>query len=173
MPPFAIKAVVSDVDGVLSDGKIRIHADGRESKAFHVKDGTGAALLRLVGIPVALLSGRESAPTTIRAKQLRVAACIQGSQDKAKALAEICVELEVDATEVAFIGDDLIDIPAMRACGFALAPADAHPLVREAAEHVTTARGGEGVLREVAELLLHAQGRFDEAVARYLGEDPP
>lgn len=170
MPPHHIRMFVCDVDGVLTDGSIRIDTEGRELKVFNVLDGTAVALLRLVGIDTAIISGRESAATTHRAAALKIEQVYQGVHRKLEALDRICHDEGVRPDEMAYIGDDLIDIPVLRIVGLPVTPADAHPLCRREAELVTTRRGGEGVLREAAEFVLRARGLFDAALAAYLGE---
>lgn len=171
MPPHPIKLVICDVDGVLTDGRIRIDADGRETKVFHVNDGTAVVLLRLAGIDTALLSGRQSAPVEHRARELKIAQVHLGVHYKAEALDQICAAVGVSVDQAAYIGDDLIDLPVLKRVGFPICPANAHPLCLDTAALVTSSRGGEGVLREAAEFILRAQGKLDAALAAYLSRE--
>ncbi|NOZ08456.1 MAG: HAD hydrolase family protein [FCB group bacterium] len=159
-----IKLLVSDVDGVLTDGNIEIHSDGVESKKFTVKDGAGVALGRIAGIPVAFLSARHSEATTIRAAEMGIRYCIQGRLDKLAAFHEICAHYNIDPLQAAYIGDGLVDIPVLENCGCAFAPADCHPLVAAVADQLTELRGGEGVLHAVVEIILAGQNRLTETM---------
>lgn len=158
-----IKLIVSDVDGILTDGTMFI-GEGIELKQFTVEDGAGVAFSRLAGIPVALISGRYSKATEIRAKEMKIKHCHQGSLDKLTPFAEICEYYKVSPNEVAYIGDGLIDIPVMEKVEVSVTVPHAHPLVKEAAIHVTEKSGGQGVLREVVEWILQAQGRHGEVL---------
>jgi 3-deoxy-D-manno-octulosonate 8-phosphate phosphatase (KDO 8-P phosphatase) len=156
-----IRLFVMDVDGTLTDGTITYGEDGGEWKSFHTRDGAGIKLLPLARITPAIVSGRTSGPTARRAKELGVQIVRQGVRDKAAAVEEIRVSLGLSAAEVAFVGDDLSDIPPMRAAGFTAAPADADPEVRKIAGYVCRLPGGRGAVREAIEALLRAQGRWD------------
>ena len=158
-----IKLIVSDVDGILTDGTIFI-GDGIELKQFTVEDGAGAAFSRLAGIPVALISGRYSKATEIRAKEMKIEHCYQGELDKLTPFLEICKFYKVEPSEVAYIGDGLIDIPVMERVEISVTVPHAHPLVKEAAIYETNISGGQGVLREVVEWILHAQDRHAQVL---------
>ena len=158
-----IKLIVSDVDGILTDGTIFI-GEGVELKQFTVEDGAGAALARLAGIPVALISGRFSKATEIRAKEMKIEKCYQGSLDKLNPFNEICNHYNVSPFEVAYIGDGLIDIPVMEQVEVSITVPNAHPLVKEFATHETKRSGGEGVLLEAVEWILYAQNRHDDVI---------
>jgi len=157
-----------DVDGVLTDGRLWYGADGEVLKAFDVADGLGFGLLRGAGIGVGILSGRESPAVAARARELRVEHLLQGIDDKRAAFEALAAGLGLAPEETGFMGDDLIDLPVLRRCGFACAPAGAHERVRDTAHYVTRAPAGRGAAREVCEFLLRAQGRLDEALARFL-----
>lgn len=166
-----IRLLAMDVDGVLTDGAV-IYGAGRdldlELKAFHVRDGLGISLARSADIKIAWLTGRRSDAVARRAKELRVDAVIQGAQDKGAALRELAKEHGLELDDIAFIGDDLNDLPALRIAGLTLAPADAVLAVRDIAHHVTEARGGRGAVREVIELLLRAQGKLGQVREAFL-----
>lgn len=163
-----IRLLVLDVDGVLTDGTFLLREDGDEWKAFHATDGLGLRLLMDTGVKVALLSGRRSAVVERRARELGIDRVVQGSGDKAKAVYELGTQLGVEAVETAYMGDDLVDIPAMRRVGFAAAPADARPEALAAATWVAARGGGRGAVRDLCEHLLREMGRWDEVAARFL-----
>ena len=155
----AIRLLVLDVDGVLTDGTILLGA-GEELKCFHVRDGLGLKRLMSAGVEVAVISGRDSAAVTRRMAELGVRHVYQGIEDKLAVLEHLRSTLGIDAIEVAVVGDDLPDLPPMRAAGLAIAVADAQEEVRIAADWVTRAGGGRGAVREVADGLLAARGRI-------------
>jgi 3-deoxy-D-manno-octulosonate 8-phosphate phosphatase (KDO 8-P phosphatase) len=163
-----IKLFICDVDGVLTDGSLTIDAQGREAKTFHVHDGAGIKGLRVSGIEVALISGRESAATRARAAELGIQYIYLGCEDKLAALAELKQKVGVLDHEVAYIGDDLIDLPVMRRVGLAIAPANARVEVKQVAELITSLGGGQGAVREAAEYVLKAQERWAGIVERHL-----
>jgi len=162
-----VKLVIMDVDGVLTDGRIVFGCDGQEFKFFHVKDGHGIVLLHRVGIKTAIITGRKSEVVERRAKELGIPFIFQGCKDKLATYERLKREAGVKDYEVAYIGDDLVDIPIMRRTGVAVAVADAHHQVKEAAHLVTQAPGGKGAVREFIELLLQAQGKWDKATGKY------
>jgi 3-deoxy-D-manno-octulosonate 8-phosphate phosphatase (KDO 8-P phosphatase) len=164
----AIELLVLDVDGVLTDGSVIYADDGAELKRFHVRDGSGLKLWRLAGKRAAIVSGRESVAVERRAAELGVSPVVQGRDDKLAAFAEVLAATGLRAEQACAIGDDLPDVPVLRRCGLAVAVADACAQAREAAAFVTAAPGGRGAVREAIEWLLKLQGRWDEAVARYL-----
>ena len=157
-----------DVDGVLTDGKLWYGDAGESFKAFHVLDGHGIKLLIETGTAVALLSGRRSQAVTARAAELGIAHVLQGIDDKKTAFESLAAQLGVPAAEAGFMGDEVVDLPVLRRCGFACAPAQAHELVRASAHYVTRAAAGGGAAREVCEFVLRSQGRIEAALARYL-----
>lgn len=163
-----IRLIALDVDGTLTDGRLVFASDGSESKAFHVHDGLGLKLLQASGIAVALVTARRSPIVAARAQELGIEHLLQGSRDKAASLREICAVLAIPTAAAAFMGDDLPDLPAMTIAGLAIAPADAHPWVRERVHWVTRAEGGRGAAREACDGLLLAQGLDAAALARYL-----
>jgi 3-deoxy-D-manno-octulosonate 8-phosphate phosphatase (KDO 8-P phosphatase) len=158
-----------DVDGTLTDGAITYAEDGTEWKSFHSKDGLGIRLLSLAGIEPAIVTGRSSAVVARRAKELGIREVVQGAADKVAAVRGLCERLGVAPTAVAFAGDDLSDLPAMRDAAFSAAPADAAPEVRKAATFVSALGGGKGAVREAIEALLRREGRWGEVLAAFEG----
>ncbi|HEY6966268.1 MAG TPA: HAD hydrolase family protein [Burkholderiales bacterium] len=157
-----------DVDGVLTDGRLWYGDAGEAYKAFHVLDGHGIKMLQQTGTEVALLSGRRSQAVGARAAELGITHVLQAVEDKRAAFEALAARLGVDADQAGFMGDEVVDLPVLRRCGFASAPAQAHELVRAQAHYVARAPGGGGAAREVCEFVLRAQGRLDAALARYL-----
>jgi 3-deoxy-D-manno-octulosonate 8-phosphate phosphatase (KDO 8-P phosphatase) len=162
-----IRLFAMDVDGVLTDGTVRISSDGTESKSFSILDGYGIRLLANAGLPVALISGRASEATTARATELAIAHVIQGRIDKLAALQELAIQLGLSAAECAYMGDDVIDVPALEWAGIGIAPPNAMPATLAAAQYVTTRHAGHGAVREVCEHLLAAR-----AAANKTGRQP-
>jgi len=163
-----IRLLILDVDGVLTDGTFFLPESGDEWKAFHAADGLGLRLLMDAGVDVALLSGRESAVVARRARELRIQHVIQGSRDKVSALYALGTQTSVDPAQMAYMGDDLVDLPAMRLVGYATAPANARPEVRAAAAWVAPSHGGRGAVRDLCEHLLQGMGLWDGVRARFL-----
>jgi len=164
----AIKLVGFDVDGVLTDGRIIIDDEGRESKNFHSRDGLGLKILLKAGLEAVLVTGRASRLLEIRARSLGLTEIYQGVEDKWVVFEEVLKKKGLGPQEAAFAGDDLIDLPVMTRVGLALAPADAVPDVLAAAHFVAPARGGRGAVRQMIEFLLKGQGRWDEVLRSYL-----
>ncbi|HEY8428992.1 MAG TPA: HAD hydrolase family protein [Sandaracinaceae bacterium] len=165
----SVRALVLDVDGVLTDGTLFYGPDGEAMKSFSARDGLGVRLLRLEGIAVAVISAKRSSALLARLRDLDITNAYLGREDKLAALDELAAALSLSPTEMAYAGDDLVDLPVMAAVGLPIAVADAHPRVRARAAWVTEARGGHGAVREIAESLLEARGRLDaacEALAR-------
>ncbi|MBU1365408.1 MAG: HAD-IIIA family hydrolase [Gammaproteobacteria bacterium] len=163
-----IKLVAFDIDGVMTDGGLHYTDDGHELKTFNVQDGLGVVLLRRAGIKVAIITGRTSNVVNCRAKDLGVEHVFHGVGDKGAVSGQLLEQLGLQWSELAFMGDDLIDLPAMTRCGLAIAPANARPVVKERAHLVTAASGGKGAVREAIEFVLAAQGKLDAAFAPYL-----
>jgi 3-deoxy-D-manno-octulosonate 8-phosphate phosphatase (KDO 8-P phosphatase) len=163
-----IKLLLMDCDGVLTDGRVWIFENGEEQKGFHTRDGLGIDLLHRAGLRSGIISGRTSTAVQKRAQGLGMSFVIQGCENKQKAFAEILDQAGVENLEVAYIGDDLNDIPLMLESGLAVAVADAALETREHAHYVTTAAGGFGAVREVVELILKAQDCWDDLIASYL-----
>jgi 3-deoxy-D-manno-octulosonate 8-phosphate phosphatase (KDO 8-P phosphatase) len=165
-----IRLILFDVDGVLTDGKILLHADGTESKQFDIKDGTAIVWAQRAGLTVGFLSARMSAATAQRAAQLGVAVVRQGVASKLEAYEEIVRQHGVTDAQVAYMGDDVLDLPVLGRVGLSAAPADAVDEVRARVHWVSRMPGGNGAARELVELILRAQGRLEAIIAAYLAE---
>ena len=163
-----IKLLLMDCDGVLTDGRLWLWAEDGEQKCFNTHDGLGLTLLHRAGLKSGIISGRSSNSVERRAHELGVEFLRQGNADKIEAFGEILRQAEVAESEVAFVGDDLPDIPLMRRSELAVAVADSTEETRLAAHYVTRAKGGRGAVREVVELILKAQGRWNDLVEGYL-----
>jgi 3-deoxy-D-manno-octulosonate 8-phosphate phosphatase (KDO 8-P phosphatase) len=159
-----VRLMLFDVDGVLTDGRLWYGPQGEQFKAFHAHDGHGMKLLAAAGIRLALLSGRESAAVTQRAAELGIKLVLQGIADKRAAFEALLAQLALDAGAAGYMGDELVDLPVLRRCGFACAPGEAPELVRQHAHYVSRAAAGGGAVREVCEFVLRAQGRLDDAL---------
>jgi len=164
----SIKMLVLDVDGVLTDGGLVLHDDGTESKVFNSLDGHGLKMWRGAGLKVAFLSGRPSPPTNRRAEQLGVDYCLTDCFDKLPKLKEILSKEKLAAENIAFVGDDLPDLPVMTFVGFAAAVANAPDEVKSHADYVTKKTGGSGAVREVIEYILKATGAWQRLAEEYL-----
>jgi len=163
-----VKLLLMDCDGVLTDGRIWILENGEDQKAFHTRDGFGIELLHRAGLMSGIISGRISSALERRAQSLGVSFLWQGREDKRQAFADTLAQAGVTRDEVAFVGDDLTDLPLMVQCALAVTVADAAAEVKARAHYVTAANGGNGAVREVVELILKAQGRWDDVVKSYL-----
>jgi 3-deoxy-D-manno-octulosonate 8-phosphate phosphatase (KDO 8-P phosphatase) len=163
-----VRLMIFDVDGVLTDGRIWYGAGGETLKAFSAHDGHGLKMLIGSGTAVALLSARSSAAVAARAAELGIRHVLQGVADKRAAFERLAGELGIDPAEAGFMGDEVVDLPVMRHCGFACAPAGAPALVLRHAHYVSAAAAGAGAVREVCEYLMRAQGRLEAALAPYL-----
>jgi len=158
-----IKLLICDVDGVMSDGVIYQGNNGEELKAFNVRDGYGIRCLLTSGIEVAIITGRKAKLLEDRCATLGITHLYQGQTDKLLAFRELLDTLSLSANQVAYIGDDLIDWPVMAEVGLSVTVADAHPILLPRAHYVTRIAGGRGAVREICDLILIAQGKFDEA----------
>lgn len=165
---MAVKLVVFDVDGVLTDGRIIFSNSGEETKLFDVKDGHGIKILMRMGIDVAIITARESEVVRRRARDLGITHVFQGIKDKRVALEELVKASGVEPDAMAYMGDDIIDLPVMKRVAFSAAVADAVAEVRERVDFVAQRPGGRGAAREFAELILKAQGKWDEVMKLYL-----
>ena len=164
----AVRLLLLDCDGVLTDGRITPVEGGEELKSFHTRDGHGLVMLHRAGLRSGIISGRRSRLVELRAADLGISFVRQGALDKVEVFGSLMSEAGVEPAHAAYVGDDVVDIPLMRRCGLAVAVADATPDTRDAAHHVTRLPGGRGAVREVCELILKAQGRWDELLKRYL-----
>jgi 3-deoxy-D-manno-octulosonate 8-phosphate phosphatase (KDO 8-P phosphatase) len=163
-----LRLMVFDVDGVLTDGRLWYGPGGEALKAFHVRDGHGLKLLGECGVAAALLTGRRSAALVARAAELGLRHVLQGVEDKRPAFDRLLAQLGIEAADAGYMGDDLPDLPVLGRCGFACAPPGAHALALRRAHYVPDAPAGAGAAREVCEYVLGAQGRLEDALARYL-----
>lgn len=163
-----VKLLLMDCDGVLTDGRIWLLESGEDQKAFHTRDGLGIELLHRAGLQSGIISGRTSGAVERRARGLGMSFIRQGCENKLEAFAETLAHAGVTNAEVAFVGDDLNDIPLMLQSGLGIAVADAAPETREHAHYITTAPGGRGAIREVVELILKSQNRWSDLVNNYL-----
>lgn len=165
--PAAIRLLVLDVDGTLTDGSILIGPDGQEWKRFCVRDGLGIMMWKRAGGMVAIITGRRSEALTHRARELGIDHVHQSASDKVRALDAVLAATGCTPQESAAIGDDLPDLALFRKVAFGMCPADAAPEVRAAARHVMRSPGGHGAVREAIEILLRADGRWDSLVAAH------
>ncbi len=162
-----IRFLLLDVDGVLTDGRIIIDENGVETKHFDVRDGQGIALLKLAGIEVGLISGRSSKVVRHRAKELGIQVVYQGVRNKAAIFDKVKLEAGLKDAQIAYVGDDIIDLPILRQAGLAVSVKDGWPELKPLVDYVTEASGGRGAVREIAELLLKVQGKWDEVTRHY------
>jgi 3-deoxy-D-manno-octulosonate 8-phosphate phosphatase (KDO 8-P phosphatase) len=163
-----IRLLILDVDGVLTDGRLYRMSEGTEARAFHVRDGLGIRLGQRGGIEFAILSGRRSSVVDDRARELGITEVHQGADDKGAVFRQIADRRGLPLECVGFMGDDVVDVPAMRQAGLAVAPADAGPEALAAAHWTTRCQGGAGAVREVVDLLLRAQGSWERVAGRFL-----
>lgn len=163
----AIRMLVLDVDGVLTDGRIYYGNAGEELKTFNIKDGLGIKLLQSVGIRVAIITGRQSEIVARRARELGIVDLIQGREDKRQALQELCQKLGVEPSECAYMGDDLPDLGAIKDCGLGMTVADASETVARAALWQSNKPGGAGAVREACEFILNARGDWMQVEAEF------
>jgi len=164
----AVEWILTDVDGVLTDGRLWYGPSGEALKAFSALDGHGIRMLLQSGVAVALLSGRSSPAVAARAAELGIVHVLQGADDKRAAFDALAARLGIPAAQAGCMGDELVDLPLMRRCAFACAPREAHELVRAHAHYIAGAPAGGGAAREVCEFLMRAQGTLDAALAPYL-----
>lgn len=163
-----VTLLLLDVDGVLTDGKIIYDADGREIKAFHVRDGHGIKMLQQAGAEVGIITGRRSTIVDVRARELGVGLVCQGVSDKRAAWQGVLQQKCLAPAQTAYVGDDILDVPLMRVVGFAAAVGDAEECVKQAADYVAGRPGGNGAVREIAEFILRARGAWDAVTAALL-----
>ncbi|MDT8441267.1 MAG: HAD-IIIA family hydrolase [Desulfuromonadales bacterium] len=166
-----IRLLLLDVDGVMTDGRIIYDNQGNELKAFNVKDGHGLKLLQRAGIRVGIITGRQSQVVARRAEELGIDLLYQGAKDKRLPFAEILERLDLQPEEVAYVGDDLIDLPILRRVGFAAAVADAVDEIKPYVDLVTRRRGGCGAVREICDHLLKETGVWSTVTDRYFKDE--
>ena len=163
-----IRLAIFDVDGVLTDGSLYLGDDGQEYKAFHSRDGHGMVMLLSTGVRLAVITGRQSEVVRLRMESLGVAHVYQGQRDKVPAYLALRDSLDLADGDIAYVGDDIVDLPVMRRVGLAVAVGDAHPAVRRHAHWCTALGGGRGAVREVCELIMEAQGTLESSFGQYL-----
>ena len=161
-----IKLVILDVDGVMTDGSIIIHDDGSETRIFDIKDGLGTVALQMLGVEVAIITSKKSGAVARRAEELRIKRFHEGVRKKVLVYEQMLEEMGITDEEVCYVGDDLNDLGMMKRVGLPVAVADAVPEIKAVARYVTKAPGGRGAVREVAELILKAQGKWDALLAK-------
>ena len=162
-----VRLFLLDVDGVLTDGGIVYDSAGLETKRFHVRDGHGIKMLRRGGVKAGIITGRSSEVVAIRARGLGIEIVRQGAFDKLATWREILEETGIPAGETAYVGDDIVDLPLLRAVGFSAAPSDAEGYVLDAVDYISGRAGGKGAVREIVEFLLRASGAWDAVTAKY------
>lgn len=162
-----IKLLICDVDGVMTDGTLFFGDNGLEYKAFHSRDGLGIIMLQRSGIPLAVITARTSDVVTHRMRNLNIDLVFQGQHNKIQIFQQLCQELQLNKEQIAYVGDDWVDLPVMRKVGLSVAVADAHERVKQQADWITTHNGGHGAVRDVCELLMAAQGTLEEQFAFY------
>lgn len=162
-----IRLLLLDVDGVMTDGGIIYDGNGLETKIFNVRDGHGIKMLQRCGIMVGIITGRSSAVVDIRARELGIELVYQGALKKLERYEEIKLKTGLSDSQIAYIGDDVIDVPVMRRVVFAAAPADGQPEARNIAHYVTSRGGGRGAVREVCDLIIKGRGLWNDVASRY------
>jgi len=175
-----IKLIVFDVDGVLTDGQIYVlpessapDAHGIEFKGFTAHDGLGISLARIGGLRIGLVTKRNSRAVAIRAKDLKIEFVYQGQSHKMAAIEEIVAKAGITLDQLAYVGDDIVDLPVLRVCGFAVATANARAQVKAIAHYITPNPGGQGAGRDAIDFILTAQGSLEQAIEAYLDADNP
>jgi len=164
----AVRLMIFDVDGVLTDGRLWYGSAGGELKAFHAFDGHGMKMLAAAGVACALLSGRKSKAVAVRARELGIKHVLQGIDEKLAAFDGLLKKTKLQRAQAGFMGDELVDLPVLTRCGFACAPGEAPQEVRSRVHYVAAAPAGRGAVREVCELVMRAQGSLERAVQGYL-----
>jgi 3-deoxy-D-manno-octulosonate 8-phosphate phosphatase (KDO 8-P phosphatase) len=166
-----VRLFLTDVDGVLTDGGIIYDAAGVETKRFDVRDGHGIKMLQRAGVAVGIITGRTSEVVAIRARELGIDIVAQGAHDKVAAWREILAGTGILPEETAYAGDDIVDLPLLRAVGFSAAPSDAEPYVQDAVHFVASRPGGRAAVREMIEFLLRSSGAWDSVTRKYFSEE--
>lgn len=166
----AIRLLVFDVDGVLTDGGLFIDTEGREHKVFNSRDGHGMKMLQQCGVSIAIITGRSSPAVAHRMAGLGIEHVYQGQQEKLPAFEQLLDKLGLSAAQAAYVGDDVVDLPIMCRVGLAVAVQDAHALVKKHAHWLTAQPGGRGAARDVCELIMEAQGHLEQHMQQYLAD---
>lgn len=164
----AVKLIIFDVDGVMTDGTLYLADDGQEYKGFNSLDGHGLKMLKNTGVEVGIITGRNSQVVVHRARNLGITHLHQGAHDKLMVYRQLLGDLGISPEQTAFMGDDVVDLPVMRRAGLAVAVPAAPDLVKAHSHYVTRREGGRGAVREVCEFIMRAQGNFDAQMALYL-----
>jgi 3-deoxy-D-manno-octulosonate 8-phosphate phosphatase (KDO 8-P phosphatase) len=162
-----VRLMAFDIDGVMTDGRLYFSPNGDEMKTFFSRDGLGLKMLARSGVKLAIITGRDSPIVTRRAENLGIKLVFQGIEDKRAVMASLLEREGLDFSEAGYMGDDVVDLAVMKACGFSATVPDCHATVRQIADYVAHAPAGAGAVREVCELLLQAQGNWDKALAAY------
>ncbi len=163
----AVRMIVFDVDGVLTDGSLYFGDDGQEYKAFNSRDGHGIKMLRASGVEPAIITGRSSQVVAIRARNLGITQLFQGAEDKLEAFEQLLARVGLGPEQIAYMGDDLVDLPVLRRCGLAITVPDAPEEVKARCHYITRAHAGHGAAREAGELIMQAQGTWAAQLALY------
>ena len=163
-----IRLVLFDVDGVMTDGRLYFSDSGDEIKSFHSRDGLGIYLLLQSGVEVGIITARQSGLVAHRAKDLKIKHLYQGNRDKFPAYVELCKKLDLSPSEVAFVGDDVVDLPIMLDVGLAITVPQGHKIVKDRSHWTTPHEGGTGAARDVCELIIYAQGNYERAMQQFL-----
>lgn len=163
-----LKLIIFDVDGVLTDGRLFVTESGEEIKTFHSRDGHGMKMLQASGVEIGIITGRTSKIVAHRCKELGIQHVYQGQKDKRPAFTELIQKLSLKPEQVAYMGDDVVDLPVMKQVGLAIATQDAHEFVKKHADWHTQSNGGYGAAREACELIMDAQGNLSAALESYL-----
>jgi 3-deoxy-D-manno-octulosonate 8-phosphate phosphatase (KDO 8-P phosphatase) len=163
----SVRLMAFDIDGVMTDGRLYFSPDGDEMKTFFSRDGLGLKMLARSGVKLAIITGRDSPIVARRAENLGIDLVFQGIEDKRGAMARLLESERLDFSQAGYMGDDVVDLGVMVACGFSATVPDCHGTVRQVADYVARAPAGAGAVREVCELLLQAQGNWDQALAVY------
>lgn len=164
----AVRLMIFDVDGVLTEGTLQFGAEGEVCKTFNVLDGQGIRLLQAAGIQTAIISARQSPIVAKRAADLEIAHVMQGIHDKKTAFLELSAVLNIAAANCGYIGDDIIDLPVLSRVGFSASVPNGHSEVKSRVDYLTQSSGGQGAVRELCDFILQAQGKYDDMLARFL-----
>jgi len=163
-----IKLILFDVDGVMTDGSLYLADDGQEYKSFNSHDGHGLKMLKFSGVDLGIITGRTSRVVIHRAQNLGIDHIFQGIEDKYSAYTELISKLNLSPEETAYMGDDVVDLPVMIRCGFAISVPDAPDIVKKHSHYVTERRGGRGAVREACDFILKSQGNYENLLKKYL-----
>lgn len=162
------KLIITDIDGVWTDGGMYYDQTGNEWKKFNTSDSAGVMFARKLGIPVCIITGEDTEIVKRRAEKLKIEYLFQGAKDKLSIAQDLCNKLNISLEEVAYIGDDLNDIQLLKAAGFSASPANAPVYIKQMVQHVTNLRGGDGAFREFVEHIIQSSGKMEELLANYI-----